>query len=102
MPGLTGIDVARRIAGRASVVFVTAYGDHALAAFDAGAVDYVLKPVDPARLAQAVARVRHAHGSPHPRRPPTCRRCWSTWPRRSGSSARRCRCCRPASGARCG
>jgi DNA-binding LytR/AlgR family response regulator len=58
MPGLSGIDVARRIAGRASVVFVSAFGDHALAAFDAGAVDYVLKPVDPVRLAQAVARLR--------------------------------------------
>jgi DNA-binding LytR/AlgR family response regulator len=58
MPGLSGIDVARRIAGRAPVVFVSAFGDHALAAFDAGAVDYVLKPVDAARLAQAVARLR--------------------------------------------
>jgi DNA-binding LytR/AlgR family response regulator len=58
MPGLSGIDVARRIAGRAAVVFVSAYGDHALAAFDAGAVDYVLKPVEPARLAQALQRVR--------------------------------------------
>ena len=61
MPGLSGIDVARRIAGltpAAAVVFVSAFGDHALAAFDAGAVDYVLKPVDPARLAQAVARLR--------------------------------------------
>lgn len=58
MPGLSGIDVAQRIGARGSVVFVTAYGDHALAAFDAGAVDYVMKPVDDARLAQAVARVR--------------------------------------------
>jgi DNA-binding LytR/AlgR family response regulator len=58
MPGLTGIEVAQRIGGRAAVVFVTAYGDHALAAFDAGAVDYVMKPVDPERLAQAVARVK--------------------------------------------
>jgi DNA-binding LytR/AlgR family response regulator len=49
--------VARRIGGRAPVVFVSAYGDHALAAFDAGALDYVLKPVDRARLAQAVARL---------------------------------------------
>jgi CheY-like chemotaxis protein len=53
MPGLTGIEVARRIDGRAPVVFVTAFGDHALAAFDAGAVDYVMKPVDPERLGQA-------------------------------------------------
>ena len=58
MPGLSGIDVARRIAGRAAVVFATAYGDHALAAFDAGAVDYLMKPVDPARLAQTVARLQ--------------------------------------------
>jgi DNA-binding LytR/AlgR family response regulator len=58
MPGLTGVEVAQRIAGRAQVVFVTAYGDHALAAFDAGAVDYLLKPVEPARLQQAVERVR--------------------------------------------
>jgi DNA-binding LytR/AlgR family response regulator len=64
MPGLTGIDVARRIAGRASVVFVSAFGDHALAAFDAGAVDYVLKPVEPVRLAQAVARVRQRLQAP--------------------------------------
>jgi DNA-binding LytR/AlgR family response regulator len=58
MPGMTGIDVARRIGGRTPVVFVTAYGDHALAAFDAGAVDYVMKPVDPERLGQALDRVR--------------------------------------------
>ena len=58
MPGLSGIDVARRIGSQAAVVFVTAYGDHALAAFDAGAVDYLMKPVDPARLAQTVQRLR--------------------------------------------
>jgi DNA-binding LytR/AlgR family response regulator len=65
MPGLSGIDVARRIGGQARVVFVSAYGDHALAAFDAGAVDYLLKPVDPARLAQTVARLR-AHQPAQP------------------------------------
>jgi len=58
MPGLSGIDVARRIGGKVPVVFATAFGDHALAAFDAGAVDYLLKPVDGERLAQAVARLR--------------------------------------------
>lgn len=58
MPGLSGIEVAQRIAGRCPVVFVTAYGDHALSAFEAGAVDYLVKPVDPLRLAQAIARVR--------------------------------------------
>jgi DNA-binding LytR/AlgR family response regulator len=60
MPGLSGIDVARRIGAQARVVFVSAYGDHALAAFDAGAVDYLLKPIDPARLAQTVQRLRAA------------------------------------------
>jgi DNA-binding LytR/AlgR family response regulator len=62
MPGLSGIDVAQRIAvqsgPQAQVVFATAYGDHALAAFDAGAVDYLLKPVEPERLARTVARVQ--------------------------------------------
>jgi CheY-like chemotaxis protein len=64
MPGLSGIDVARRIHGRSAVVFVTAFDDHALAAFDAGAVDYVLKPLDPARLSQAVERLRARMNSP--------------------------------------
>lgn len=58
MPGLSGIEVAQRIGARARVVFVTAHADHALAAFDAGAVDYVLKPVEEARLSQALARVQ--------------------------------------------
>lgn len=58
MPGLSGLEVAQRIAGRAHVVFVTAHGDHALAAFDTGAVDYVLKPVDAPRLQQSVQRVQ--------------------------------------------
>jgi DNA-binding LytR/AlgR family response regulator len=62
MPGLSGIEVARRIGARAQVVFVSAFGDHALAAFDAGAVDYVLKPVEDERLAQALARVRQRAG----------------------------------------
>jgi DNA-binding LytR/AlgR family response regulator len=64
MPGLTGLEVAQRIGGRAQVVFVTAYGDHALAAFDTGAVDYVLKPVDAARLAQAIDRVKARLAAP--------------------------------------
>ncbi len=66
MPGLSGIDVARRIAGRSAVVFVTAYGDHALQAFEAGAVDYLVKPLDPARLAQTVARLRERLQRPAP------------------------------------
>lgn len=63
MPGMTGLEVARRIDGAARVVFVTAYGDHALAAFDAGAVDYVMKPVDTPRLVRTIARLRGHEGS---------------------------------------
>jgi DNA-binding LytR/AlgR family response regulator len=53
--------VARRLAALATpplIVFVTAYDDHALAAFDAGAMDYVLKPVDDERLAQTLTRLK--------------------------------------------
>lgn len=69
MPGLTGLDVARRLSALATpplIVFVTAYDDHALAAFDAGAIDYVLKPVDDERLAQAIARLRARVAQPAP------------------------------------
>jgi len=64
MPGLTGIEVAQRIHGRAAVVFATAHGDHALAAFDAGAIDYLLKPVDVERLAQTVQRLKARLAAP--------------------------------------
>lgn len=58
MPGLTGIEVAQRIRARAQVVFVATPGDHALAAFDEGAVDYLVKPVDPARLGAIVEQLQ--------------------------------------------
>lgn len=58
MPGLTGLDVARQVQGRCHVVFVTAYDAHAIAAFEQGAIDYVLKPYEGARLALAVRRVQ--------------------------------------------
>lgn len=62
MPGMTGLEVARRIGAAARIVFVTAYGDHALAAFDSGAVDYLMKPVDAERLGRTVARLRQQGG----------------------------------------
>lgn len=58
MPGRTGLDVAASIGGECHIVFITAYDQYALAAFDAGAVDYLLKPVESDRLAQTVARVK--------------------------------------------
>jgi len=60
MPGLTGLDVAAGIEGLTRVVFVTAYDEYALTAFDAEALDYVLKPVTADRLARTVERLRRA------------------------------------------
>jgi DNA-binding LytR/AlgR family response regulator len=62
MPGLDGLDLARvlaRFAQRPHVVFVTAYDEHAIDAFDLRATDYLLKPVRADRLAEAVRRVVH-------------------------------------------
>jgi len=58
MPVKSGIDVARALEGRCHAVFVTAYDEYAVAAFDEGAVDYVLKPVSPERIAKVVARLK--------------------------------------------
>jgi DNA-binding LytR/AlgR family response regulator len=58
MPGMNGLEVARVASGRCHVVFVTAFDRYAVAAFDQGAVDYVMKPFATARLATAIARVR--------------------------------------------
>jgi len=61
MPGLTGFEVARRIMGHGPsthIVFVTAYDQHAIEAFEVNAVDYLLKPVDPERLEVALQRAR--------------------------------------------
>jgi DNA-binding LytR/AlgR family response regulator len=58
MPGMTGIEVAREIAGVCSVVFITAYDQYAVQAFEEGAIDYVLKPAEPERLARTVARLK--------------------------------------------
>jgi len=61
MPGLTGFEVARRMLDAhapSHIIFVTAYDQHAIEAFEVNAVDYLLKPVDPARLELAVQRAR--------------------------------------------
>jgi DNA-binding LytR/AlgR family response regulator len=58
MPLLTGLEVAARIAGRCHVVFITSYDQHALEAFEAGAIDYLLKPPTMARLATTVQRLK--------------------------------------------
>jgi two-component system response regulator AlgR len=61
MPGMDGIDVARALSGSAvdpAVVFVTAFDNFAVAAFDVAAIDYLMKPVQPDRLERALERVR--------------------------------------------
>ena len=78
MPGLTGLELARvlsRFRSPPPVVFMTAYDDHAVDAFELNAVDYVLKPVREDRLAEAVRRVCDVHGddSPPSRGPDTGR-----------------------------
>ena len=66
MPGLTGLEVARQASGRCHVVFVTAYDQHTLAAFEQGAADYVLKPANAARLATTVTRLKERIGRQAP------------------------------------
>jgi DNA-binding LytR/AlgR family response regulator len=62
MPGMTGLEAAREIVAlpdwAGEVVFVTAYDEYAIAAFEQGALDYLLKPVEPQRLAQTAQRVQ--------------------------------------------
>jgi len=58
MPLLTGIDVARQLAGRCHVAFITSFDEYAVEAFEAGAMDYVLKPPTAARLATTVQRLK--------------------------------------------
>lgn len=68
MPGLTGIEVARQLSGKLHVVFVTAFDEHAVAAFEQGAVDYLLKPYELDRLSLAVDRVRARLADPPQKR----------------------------------
>jgi DNA-binding LytR/AlgR family response regulator len=58
MPGLSGVDAAHQIGRRAHLVFVTAYDRYAVQAFEQGALDYLVKPVEQARLAETVARLQ--------------------------------------------
>lgn len=58
MPGLSGLEVAQRLTHRPHIVFVTAYSEHAVEAFEREAVDYILKPAQDERLAVAVQRLK--------------------------------------------
>ncbi len=64
MPGFSGIELLERLAHRPHVVFTTAYAEHAVTAFELGALDYLLKPFGPERLKAALDRARAAFGEP--------------------------------------
>jgi DNA-binding LytR/AlgR family response regulator len=64
MPLVSGLEVARALSGRCHIVFVTAYDEYAVAAFDEGAVDYVLKPVAAERIAKVATRLKQRVSTP--------------------------------------
>ena len=64
MPEMTGVEVARHVAGRCHVVFVTAYDQYAIQAFETGAVDYILKPATDERLAVTIERLKAKLATP--------------------------------------
>lgn len=66
MPGLSGVQAAHHIGRRAHLVFVTAFDQYAVQAFAQGALDYLVKPVEPARLADTVARLKERLQSAQP------------------------------------
>ncbi|MES2015394.1 MAG: LytTR family DNA-binding domain-containing protein [Pseudomonadota bacterium] len=64
MPGMNGIETARALERKAHLVFITAYESYAIQAFDQGAIDYLVKPIDPARLADTVQRLQQRLARP--------------------------------------
>jgi DNA-binding LytR/AlgR family response regulator len=66
MPGVNGLEAARRIGARAHIVFVTAFDQYAVEAFERGAIDYVLKPFNEERLTTTVARLKARLGGEPP------------------------------------
>ena len=64
MPGLTGFEVVEQLSDRVSVVFTTAYDRHAVQAFETNAVDYLLKPIEPARLNRTLERLERRAAEP--------------------------------------
>jgi len=64
MPEMTGVEVARHVGGRCHVVFVTAYDEYAVQAFETGAVDYILKPATDERLGTTIERLKAKLAAP--------------------------------------
>lgn len=76
LPGMRGTEVLRQLQHRPCVIFTTAYAEHAVTAFELGAVDYLLKPFGAERLESALERIRAAVGEPAP---PTLDRLADAW-----------------------
>jgi len=66
MPGVSGVEAARQIGRRAHLVFVTAYDQYALEAFEHGVLDYLVKPVAPARILETISRLKERLGTAQP------------------------------------
>ena len=66
MPGGSGFDLLGRLEYLPRVIFTTAHDEHAVRAFEVNALDYLLKPIDPRRLAAALAKVRRVSDAPGP------------------------------------
>ncbi|HEU4530712.1 MAG TPA: response regulator [Steroidobacteraceae bacterium] len=69
MPGGTGFDLLEKLDHTPQVIFTTAYDQHAVRAFQVNALDYLLKPIEPERLAAALARVRGENARDKPQQP---------------------------------
>jgi len=66
MPGMSGLQAAAQVKGLAHIVFITAYQQYAVEAFERGAIDYVLKPASEARLRETIGRLKARVGGPAP------------------------------------
>src|SRR5438067_7912524 len=65
MPGKTGLDMLTELDHSPQVIFTTAYDEYALKAFEVNALDYLLKPIEPRRLADAIEKLRKSNGGSH-------------------------------------
>src|SRR5262245_43295902 len=77
MPGLNGFEVVSQLSDPPLIVFATAYDKYAVDAFEANALDYLLKPIQPGRLAQAVEKIRTTLNTPRPQYASALRRAMS-------------------------
>ena len=90
MPGGTGFDLLTQLDRVPRIVFTTAYDQYAVKAFDVNALDYLLKPIEPERLATALRKIQAIAA----RNAPTATRRWSNCSSGTGRAAGSCRCAR--------